>query len=183
MGNFDPLGFANGVSLERVKLLREAEVTHGRVAMMATVGMLVSESPFHPLFKFMAKVYHSNRQLTGPSIRHLDEVREVAPFGFEALVALIAASELQRCVAGWGSPLTENGTANFWMLKDDYYPGDIGFDPLGFKPCKAPNFVGAQTRELQNGRLAMVAAAGFIAQELVNEKAIFENLFGYGSAQ
>lgn len=160
-----------------MKLFREAEVTHGRVAMLATVGMLVSESPFHPLFKFMAKVYHSNRQLTGPSIRHLDEVREVAPFGFEFLVGIIALSELHRCVVGWGRPL-EEGSPNFWMLKADYYPGDIGFDPLGFKPCKAPNFVGAQARELQNGRLAMIAVAGFVAQELVNEKAILENLFG-----
>jgi len=32
------------------------------------------------------------------------------------------------------------------------------------------------TKELQNGRLAMLAAAGFIAQELVNHKTISETL-------
>lgn len=33
-----------------------------------------------------------------------------------------------------------------------------------------------QTKELQNGRLAMLGAAGMIAQELVNGKEIFVNL-------
>jgi len=33
-----------------------------------------------------------------------------------------------------------------------------------------------QTKEINNGRLAMIAVAGFVAQELVNEKSIFEYL-------
>jgi len=33
-----------------------------------------------------------------------------------------------------------------------------------------------QTKELNNGRLAMLAAMGFIVQELVNGKEIFVNL-------
>jgi hypothetical protein len=33
-------------------------------------------------------------------------------------------------------------------------------------------------QELQNGRLAMLAAAGFMAQELVNGKGIIQNLSG-----
>jgi len=43
VGNFDPLGFTNDKSVEEIKRFREAEVTHGRVAMMATVGYLVGE--------------------------------------------------------------------------------------------------------------------------------------------
>merc|ERR1719251_887666 len=50
-GYFDPLGFArDGISLNEVKRNREAEVMHGRVAMVATVGYLAGESvsgPFH----------------------------------------------------------------------------------------------------------------------------------------
>jgi hypothetical protein len=41
-------------------------------------------------------------------------------------------------------------------------------DPAAFKELA--------TKELQNGRLAMLAAAGFMAQELVNGKGILENL-------
>jgi hypothetical protein len=33
-----------------------------------------------------------------------------------------------------------------------------------------------QTKELNNGRLAMIAIAGFVAQELVNHKEILETL-------
>jgi uncharacterized protein YacL len=33
-----------------------------------------------------------------------------------------------------------------------------------------------QTKELQNGRLAMLATAGFMAQELVDGKGILEHL-------
>jgi hypothetical protein len=32
-----------------------------------------------------------------------------------------------------------------------------------------------QTKELQNGRLAMLAAAGFLAQELVDGKGLIEH--------
>ena len=46
-----------------------------------------------------------------------------------------------------------------------YYPGDIGFDPLGLKPDDSAELRSMQEKELANGRLAMLAAAGFIAQE------------------
>lgn len=61
-------------------------------------------------------------------------------------------------------------------MEDDYYPGDVGFDPLGLKPADGSDFATMQTKELQNGRLAMLGAAGMIAQELVNGKEIFVNL-------
>lgn len=53
---------------------------------------------------------------------------------------------------------------------------DLGFDPLGLKPDTAEELDIMATKELQNGRLAMLAAAGFMAQELVNGKGILENL-------
>ena len=62
------------------------------------------------------------------------------------------------------------------LLNEDYYPGDVGFDPLGLKPTDPAEFAEMQTKELQNGRLAMLAAAGFLAQELVNHKPILETL-------
>ena len=59
------------------------------------------------------------------------------------------------------------GSFSFQQLKEDYYPGDVGFDPLGLKPEDPEEFATIQTKELQNGRLAMLGAAGMIAQELV----------------
>merc|ERR1711865_523113 len=60
-------------------------------------------------------------------------------------------------------------------LRPEYFPGDIGFDPLGLKPESYEDFAEMSTKELQQGRLAMLAVAGFIAQELVNGKGILEN--------
>jgi len=48
-------------------------------------------------------------------------------------------------------------------------PGDLGFDPLGLKPTDPDELVAMQTKELQNGRLAMIAAAGFLAQEAASD--------------
>ena len=44
LGFFDPVGFSKNMELDGVKRLREAEVMHVRVAMMATVGYLIGES-------------------------------------------------------------------------------------------------------------------------------------------
>merc|ERR1719229_1605312 len=49
LGFFDPLGFSKDASPETMKKFREAELKHGRVAMLATFGMIVADK-FHPLF-------------------------------------------------------------------------------------------------------------------------------------
>mmetsp|Transcript_10389 Transcript_10389/g.12188 ORF Transcript_10389/g.12188 Transcript_10389/m.12188 type:complete len:236 (-) Transcript_10389:227-934(-) len=163
---FDPLGFADGADLVQMKQYREAETTHGRVAMLAVVGALITEAPlsFHPLFN------NASRDI-GPSIRHLDEVRVTAPFFFEILAVVIGAAEVGRSLKGWETPGNENNQ----VLKDDYYPGDIGFDPLGLKPDNFEEFSIMSTKELQHGRLAMLGIAGIVAQELTNGKEIFVN--------
>ena len=53
-------------------------------------------------------------------------------------------------------------------LKEDYSPGDLGFDPLGLKPKTEAELMTMQTKELNNGRLAMIGIAGMLVQELVN---------------
>jgi hypothetical protein len=107
----------------------------------------------------------------GPAIRHLDEVRAVSPQFFELLSILIGAFELNRALKGWKS-LDSN---TFQDLKENYYPGDVGFDPLGLKPADGEDFLNMSTKELQHGRLAMLGVAGMVAQELINGKEIFVN--------
>merc|ERR1719454_1660675 len=46
---FDPLGFSTDVSAGKLLFYREAELKHGRVGMLASLGILVGEK-FHPLF-------------------------------------------------------------------------------------------------------------------------------------
>ena len=152
-----------------MKNYREAELQHGRAAMLAVVGFLVTEEPieFHPLFEADVKDI-------GPAIRHLDEVRAVAPYFFELLGLVIGFLELNRALKGWEAPGDVFGSGR--TLKEDYFPGDVGFDPLGLKPSDPEEFLALHTKELQNGRLAMLGAAGIMAQELVNGKEIFVNL-------
>ena len=172
-GNFDPLNFLDGRDVAGVKMLREAEVTHGRVAMLATIGFLVQESGFHPLFNLDGKGI-------GPAILHLGEVRTQAPAFFELLTLIIGAAEIKRALYGWVAPkktwqaLDGNlpDDSPWSRLNDDYYPGDFGFDPAGLKPTDAKEFEDIATKELQNGRVAMIAVAGFVAQELVNGASI-----------
>lgn len=52
----------------------------------------------------------------------------------------------------------------------------LGFDPLGLTPVDPAAFEKMAAKELNNGRLAMIGVAGFIAQELVNGNDIFVNL-------
>merc|ERR1712195_144085 len=46
---FDPLGFSKDASPETMKKYREAELKHGRVAMLAAAGM-ITQDMWHPLF-------------------------------------------------------------------------------------------------------------------------------------
>merc|ERR1719152_710349 len=153
---FDPLGFAQG-SYQDIKLYREAEVQHGRVAMLATVGYLVGEAvPWGP---------------SGPAN---DQLAQLPQPVVALLGAAIGFTEWGRANTGWVEPW--NGV---WKIRDSYYPGDTGFDPLGLKPKEAKAFAEMQTKEFQNGRLAMLAVAGFCAQELINHKTIAATIAYY----
>lgn len=44
-------------------------------------------------------------------------------------------------------------------------PGDYKFDPLGLKPTDAAELKLMQEKEINNGRLAMMAVAGMVVQE------------------
>lgn len=165
-GYFDPLGFARrGLPLNDAKRLREAEVQHGRVAMVATVGYGAGEA-----------VQNGPLGITGPAN---DQLQQVPAPALAVLALAIAAAELHRARRGWVEPQFRIGSHTLWTLRDSYYPGDLGFDPLGFKPTENYAFQRMQTRELSNGRLAMVGWAGMCAQELVNHRTIGETLDFY----
>lgn len=52
------------------------------------------------------------------------------------------------------------------------------FDPLGLGPKDDPAaWKEMQTKELNNGRLAMIAIAAFTVEELISHQEIFEHLF------
>jgi len=155
-GNFDPANLLEGLSKSEVYRLREAELTHGRVGMLASAGFLVQEK-FHPLFTADG----------GPAIEQIPKLPPLLWFGMTLGIGICEALRIQK---GWANPYRGEPMENVQKLKDDYYPGDLGFDPLGLKPSDPAELRKMQEKELSNGRLAMLAAAGFIAQEAVTGK-------------
>ena len=162
---FDPLGFAEKADDMTMRRYREAELTHGRVAMLASVGFLVGEKVEGSSFLF-------DSQISGPAISHFAQVP--APF-WVALISTIGAIEQVRANKGFVPP-SETPVDQAGLLRADYTPGDMSFDPLGLKPEDPAEFLEMQTKELQHGRLAMLAAAGFLAQEACDGKGILEHL-------
>ena len=153
---FDVLGFCNGIDGSTLQRYREAELTHGRVSMLATVGFLIGEQVEGSSFLFDA-------QVTGPAVNHFQQVP--TPFWF-ALAFFIASVEYKRVKTGWQNPFTADA---LFLLKDDYMPGDLKFDPLGLGNGKSKKELDElRLKELNNGRLAMIAISGMVAQELVD---------------
>jgi len=157
---FDPLGFTTSCSEGKLLFYREVEIKHGRVAMLASLGFLVGEQ-FHPLF---------GGDIDVPSYVAFQQT-PLQNF-WPAVVAALAVPEIFS-VFSFQQPKNLNRWEESWTMKSDHQPGDLGFDPLGLKPTDAVEFKEMQTKELNNGRLAMIAAAGMIAQEVATGQKLF----------
>lgn len=163
VGFFDPLGLSAGKSPAQLKKYREAELKHGRVAMLAFLGIITAEN-FNPLF---------DGKITGPAIYHFQQADNLLSYFWTLVLLGVGMVEGQNILVGWESESGPSGVAD---LKEDYVNGDLGFDPLGLKPKTEEAFDEMRTKELQNGRLAMLGTAGIVAQELVNYKGVIQNL-------
>merc|ERR1719382_2377169 len=168
LGFFDPAGFcadqtgAEGAATEgKVRFYREVELKHGRVAMLAALGYPLAEQ-FHPLF---------GGNIDVPSFSAFQQT-PLQTF-WPAVVFAIAIPEIFS-VFTFNDPYGEKIEGDFgWSIRDDHEAGDLGFDPLGLKPTDPEEFKEMQTKEINNGRLAMIAAAGMIAQELATGQKLF----------
>merc|ERR1719281_1860058 len=153
---FDPVGFSTDCSEGKLLFYRDVELKHGRVAMLASLGILVGEQ-FHPLF---------GGNIDVPSYIAFQET-PLQTF-WPAVVIAIAIPEVFS-VQSFNEPDSKGD--KFWTVKKNYW--QPGFDPLGLKPKDPKEWTDMQTKELNNGRLAMIAAAGMIAQELATGQKLF----------
>merc|ERR1711939_364507 len=108
-GEFDPANLLEGTSKEEVMRWREAELTHGRVGMLAAAGFLVQEF-WHPLFSGD----------NGPAIQ---QIPALPPALWFLMTLGIGICETLRIQKGWAN-LYES-MDNVQSLKDGYYPGDL----------------------------------------------------------
>jgi len=162
LGFFDPAGFCsndneNSAATEgKVRFYREVEVKHARVAMLAALGFPLAEQ-FHPLF---------GGNIDVPSYVAFQQT-PLQTF-WPGVVFVIAVIEVFSIF-----PAFENPNIEGWAIKSDHVAGDYGWDPLGLKPTTAAELAEMQTKELNNGRLAMIAVAGMVGQELATGAKLF----------
>jgi hypothetical protein len=103
-GFFDPLGFAQkGIPLNDIKRNREAEVMHGRVAMIAAVGYLAGEATSGPF------------NIVGPAN---DQLQQMPAPAFALLTIAIGAAELKRATIGWVEPDLGSWSKTLWTLRE-----------------------------------------------------------------
>merc|ERR1719183_56221 len=155
---FDPLGLSNiddvGIDLY---WLREAEIKHARVAMLAVLGIVQVEifGPAPGCEMATAKCQmDSFWQLWGAHPQYI-------VFG----LIMITIIEMFSGIAVTSG--RESG---------ERAPGDFGLDPLGYSKGDSEKFKRLQHQEIANGRLAMWAAAGLIVQGCSTHQGGIENL-------
>jgi len=164
LGFFDPLGFCSGITEKpvtegKVRFYREVELKHCRVAMLAALGYPVAEQ-FHPLF---------GGDIDTPSFVAFQATPLEVWWGIA--VFAVAIPEIF-------SVFTFNDfTQEPWSIRSDHKTGELAylgrFDPLGLMPEDPAELKEMQTKELNNGRLAMIAIAGMVAQEAVTGGKLF----------
>lgn len=138
VGFFDPLGLSVGKSDEIMNAYREAELKHGRVAMAACLGWYITASGVHPAF---------------------DSTLSSDP--------LKAATQLP--LVGWLQFIIGCGAIE-WLgqqikSRPGYKPGDI-LGAAYWVDDSDEGWVDYQNKELNNGRLAMLAFMGIYFQDL-----------------
>jgi hypothetical protein len=151
LGFFDPLQFSKNLEPIEFKKIQEAELKHSRVAMLASLGLLVQDY-FHPLFGLKDKVI-------GEPIYHFQIIADQYPYFIPLVISSIGLIEFFNIYRGWElTPIDK--IAN---LKDDYVVGDLGLNPFQFSE---EEFHEMRTKELNNGRLAMIATLLLVLQQL-----------------
>lgn len=134
---FDPMGLSE--IQQDLTYARWAELKHGRISMLAIVG-LVTQEYFH---------------LPGEAYQNSDPFGAVSTVGFGVNAQIFM-----------GIGIVE--LANFYKHYDGSEPGDIGWDQAGLLRGKSDEYIAkAKEQEIKHCRLAMVAITGATVQTLM----------------
>jgi len=146
---FDPLACSDLVD---IKWLQEAEIKHGRVCMLAFLGMLVQE------------------------FAHLPSPEFANPLATEAVFQVPAGGLWQIFLfCGIAEFILHKGKISYVdMFDGDAVPGQLGFNPMGLKISD-----NVRLQEIKNGRLAMVGVGGVIHSMLIYKTPIVAQLLDF----
>ena len=139
-----------GEGIDTVYWMREAELKHGRVAMLAWTGWLATDGALGPVpFRFPGQIY----QDVPDSLHAHDIMVGQGSLGF----MLLAIGFVEFCMS---AVLVEVAKG-----ESDREAGDFKLDPLGFLKDKSKEDIDTmKLKELQNGRAAMMAFSGVATQ-------------------
>jgi len=143
---FDPLGLASLGSESTLAWFRAAELKHCRVAMLATTGYLVQGAGIHFPGQLSSDVSFESLS----SLKPLDAWAAVPEGGKQQILFTILLAEL--ITEAKGTHYTKGGDLP-----------TIVFPPVDFSGVDAAELAKKQDRELNNGRLAMIAIMSFCA--------------------
>jgi hypothetical protein len=155
---FDPLGFAK--SEADLMNYREAEIKHARLAMLAAAGWPLSEvfdKKLAAAFGMMPLLDSADR---APSVLN-GGLGKVSPIYWVACLGVAAAVDVY-------------GISKSKSNDKGYFPGNLGFDPLGAYPKNEADQKNMQLAEIKNGRLAMIAIFAFAIQEFVSKQGVVD---------
>jgi hypothetical protein len=131
--------------------MREAELKHCRLAMLAAVGWPIAELFDKPLADAAGLPTALTKTGASPSLFN-GGLGNIEIAYWVAVAALAGIVELENAKVK-----EEKGKS--------YVAGDCGFDPLGLFPEDKKGQNEMMTKEIKNGRLAMMAILGFAGQE------------------
>lgn len=160
---FDPLSLGTA---ETFVPFREAEIKHGRLAMLAAVAWPLQEI-FHPILV---------DALRGSSIAVRDVLAETAGKSpnllnggleqFEVLPSLVLAVASASALELADLRKRQADGLAFNEYKADHIPGDFDFDPLNLsRSLPEKQRIEFMEKELLNGRLAMIAVTSYVLIE------------------
>jgi len=147
---FDPWGLTQGISEEKYAWYKAAELKHGRVAMLAALGQLT---------QYFVRLGDPVFSEGNKPLKAVEQVISERPLAAVQIIGFIFACE---------------ALGQFQQVQPGREPGDLGFDPLSLKPDDPETWEKVQTRELKNGRLAMLAIAGMLYTEVLTGNGVLE---------
>jgi hypothetical protein len=154
---FDPLGFAKDT--DTLMRMREAEIKHARLAMLAAAGWPISELADKKLAALAGLDPLLQSSDRAPSVLN-GGLGQISPIYWGLCLAGAAAIDLYGIFGA--------------SKKEGYIPGNLGFDPLGLYPKDKEGQEWAKLSEIKNGRLAMIAITAFAVQEFVSKTGVID---------
>jgi len=178
---FDPLNLAVapspfGTGEETYYNYREAEVKHGRLAMLATVGWLSSEELQASLAKKLGLVDVLAKGELAPSLvngglGNLPEWFLPAVFVLSGWIEILPQQQGNRSAKDWDKGYLK------YKPQPGRLPGDLSWDPLSLKPTiigTGTSLEKLHNAEVKHGRAAMLGIVGFVIQEFVTRVPVLD---------